>query len=229
MSDPLRIALVGEGPTEKVVVEAALSSILAGRRFILKQLQPEESLPFGVVGTGWVGVYRWCRQAVDRSGGSLRHDILYEAYDLLLMQLDGDVADECYANGSLEEAIQDIPCSQPCPPPSASTNPLRTVLLRWAGEQALPPRTVFCTPSKSTDAWVVAALFPEDVAVRRGIECWADAANRLRQQPLEHRMTKRVEDYQGRSTDLREAWPRLVLTLDEARRFDAEFRAALPP
>jgi hypothetical protein len=226
MSEVLRIALVGEGPTEKVVVEAALSSILSGRRFILKQLQPEESLPFGAMGTGWVGVYRWCRQAVDRAGTSLRDDILYQAYDLLLVQLDGDVADECYANGSIEEVVQDIPCSQFCPPPSASTNPLRTVLLRWAGEQELPPRTVLCTPSKSTDAWVVAALFPDDLAVKRGIECWADAESRLRQQALAYRMSKRVEDYQARAVDLRNAWPRLALTLDEARRFDADLRAA---
>lgn len=59
MSEPLRVALVGEGPTERVVIEAALASILRERPFILKQLQPEESLPFGAIGTGWVGVYRW--------------------------------------------------------------------------------------------------------------------------------------------------------------------------
>jgi hypothetical protein len=227
MSEPLRVALVGEGPTERVVIEAALASILCDRSFILKQLQPEESLPFGAIGTGWVGVYRWCRQAVARSGTSLRDDVLYDAYDLLLLHLDADVADECYANGNIIESIQDLPCSGRCPPPSASTNPLRAVLLRWAGEEAAPPRTVLCTPSKNTDAWVLAALFPEDLAVRRGIECWAKPEDRLSQQPVEHRTRKRVDDYQKRATRLRDAWPRLVLTLDEARRFEADFRAAL--
>jgi hypothetical protein len=228
MSEPLRVALVGEGPTERVVIESALASILRDRPFILQQLQPEESLPFGPIGTGWVGVYRWCRQAVARSGTSLRHDILYQAYDLLLLQLDGDVTDECYANGSITESIQDLPCFGPCPPPAASTNPLRAVLLRWVGEREVPPRTVLCTPSKSTEAWVVAALFPQDLAVKRGIECWAKPEGRLSQQPVEHRIRKRVDDYRTRAAALREEWPRLARTLDEAGRFDADFRAALP-
>jgi len=210
MSEPLRVALVAEGPTERVVIEAALASILRERPFILKQLQPEESLPFGAIGTGWVGVYRWCRQAVARSGTSLRQDILYRAYDLLLLHLDGDVADECYADGSIVEAVQDLPCSAACPPPAASTNPLRAVLLRWVGEPEVPPRTVLCTPSKSTEAWVVAALFPEDLAVERGIECWPKPDLRLSQQPLERRIRKRVDDYQTRAADLRDAWPRLA-------------------
>ena len=43
MSD-LRIALVAEGPTDFVIIEAALKAILPGA-FILTQLQPEASLP----------------------------------------------------------------------------------------------------------------------------------------------------------------------------------------
>jgi hypothetical protein len=195
MSEPLRIALVAEGPTEKVIIEAALSSILGARDFILRQLQPEESLPFGPIGTGWVGVYRWCRQAVLRSGGSLREDILYQSYDMLLLQVDADVAAKRYSDGNIQEADLDLPCDQPCPPPSASTDRLRRVVLRWAGESDVPSRTVLCTPSKSTEAWVVAALFPNDLAMSRGIECWDDPESRLRQQPFGIRIQKRVEDY----------------------------------
>jgi hypothetical protein len=227
MSEPLRVALVGEGPTEKVVIEAALTSIMGSRSFILRQLQPEESLPFGPIGTGWVGVYRWCRQAAARSGGSLRRDLLYQAYDVLLLQVDADVAGNRYADGGIVEAVQDLPCEQPCPPPAATTDLLRRVVLRWAGETAVPPRTVLCTPSKSTEAWVIAALYPEDPAMRRNIECCPDPAARLGQQPVERRIQKRVEDYEERAEVLRNAWPRLAQTLDEARRFDADFRGAL--
>jgi hypothetical protein len=227
MSEPLRIALVAEGPTEKILIEAVLSSILADRSFVLRQLQPEESLPFGTIGTGWVGVYRWCRQVVMRTGSSLRQDVLYKTYDILVLQLDADVAEKRYADGSIQDAVQDLPCNEPCPPPRASTDPLRRVLLRWAGEHELPPNTVLCTPSKSTEAWVVAALFPGDDAVRRGIECLPDAEARLRQQPLASRIHKRLSDYQARATELSDAWPRLVETLDEAKRFDTQFRAVL--
>lgn len=58
MSDPLRIALVAEGPTDAVVIEAALRSMLGGRSFVLKQVFPEDSSAFGPMGTGWVGVYQ---------------------------------------------------------------------------------------------------------------------------------------------------------------------------
>ena len=229
MSERLRVAFVGEGPTDKVVVESALSSMLGERRFILKQLQPEESLPFGPIGTGWVGVYRWCRQAVARSGGALRNDVLYLSYDVLMLHLDADVADRSYADGAIEATVQDLPCVQPCHPPSASTNPFRHVLLRWVGESEVPLRTVLCTPSKSTEAWVVAALFPHDMAVNRGIECWPNPENRLAQQPHDQRIRKSQQDYQSRSDDLKAAWPWLARTLDEARRFQEELLAALPP
>src|ERR1041385_4049001 len=210
MSELLRVAFVEEGPTDKVVVECALSNILGERSFVLKRLQPEESLPFGPLGTGWVGVYRWCRQAIARSGGALRNDVLYLSYDVLLLHLDADVADRRYADGSIEEPVQDLPCVQPCPPPAASTNPLRIVLLRWLGECNVPPRTVLCTPSKSTEAWVVAALFPHDLAATHGIECWPNPENRLAQQPRDMRIRKSQHDYQSRSEDLKAAWPRLA-------------------
>lgn len=41
MSDPVRIALVSEGPTDLVVVGAAIDSMLDGRAFELRQLHPE--------------------------------------------------------------------------------------------------------------------------------------------------------------------------------------------
>ena len=68
MSEPLRIALVAEGLTDGVVIEAALQAILCGRPFILKQIFPEGSDTFGEMGAGWVGVYRWCRQSARRGG-----------------------------------------------------------------------------------------------------------------------------------------------------------------
>ncbi len=46
MSDPLRIGLVAEGITDKLIIQAAIESLLGERRFILRLLQPEESMPF---------------------------------------------------------------------------------------------------------------------------------------------------------------------------------------
>ncbi len=45
MSDPLHIALIVEGTTEREVIEAALKIILAPRRFVLQQLVTREERP----------------------------------------------------------------------------------------------------------------------------------------------------------------------------------------
>lgn len=129
MSEPLRLALVAEGPTDRVVIEAAISRILDARPFILNQLQPEQSLAFGPLGGGWGGVYRWCRQAVDRSGGSVRSDPLFDFHDLLVLHLDADVADKSYPEANIHDNYEDLPCAEPCPPSQATTDRLRRVLL----------------------------------------------------------------------------------------------------
>ena len=232
MSDPLRIALVAEGPTDRIVIDAALRSVLGDRPFVLKQLQPEGSLAFGPLGGGWTGVYRWCKQAAGRGGGRLAGDaLLFENYDLLLLHVDADVAGKSYADDSITPECGDeaLPCEQPCPPAAATTNELREVLLSWCGEAATPPRTVICMPSKSTEAWVVAALFPTDRAMGREIECYPDPASRLAQQPVRQRIRKTQRDYQAAAGRLEQAWAHLAGEggLGEARRFQAELMAAL--
>jgi hypothetical protein len=228
MSELMHVALVTEGPTDRIVIEAAISNLLGDRGYLLRQLHPEESLAFGPLGTGWGGVYHWCRQAVRRSGGALRHDPLFVMYDLLILQLDADVADSRYSEANIVDPLEDLPCAQPCPPPAATTDPLRKVLLRWAGETVIPPRTVLCTPSKSAEAWVLQALFPKDKAVVSGtLECWPNPEARLGQQPVSQRIRKSTRDYRARAKDLREAWPLIERTLSEAKRFSDDFRASI--
>ena len=117
MSNALRIALVAEGWTDKIVVEAAISELLGGPPFALKLLQPEDpaaSAPFSAPRPfGWAGVYRWCREVVDRAG-RLRDDVVFASYDVLIIHLDADVADSnrdyrldarfpCWASVTLSE------------------------------------------------------------------------------------------------------------------------------
>ena len=70
MFEPIRIAAAVEGPTDAIVIEAILAAIIPDREFELQTLQPEMSAAFEVqpnedTGTGWAGVYRWARQAVE--------------------------------------------------------------------------------------------------------------------------------------------------------------------
>lgn len=238
MSDTLRIALVAEGITDYEVLNAAIESMLNGRSFVLTLLQPEGSMAFtdggnaGPFGGGWKGVYRWCLQSTQRSGGKLSDDPLFLGQDLLLLHLDADVAGEDPANSNIApipELDGVLPCEQHCPPPAATTNPLRNVLLSWVGETQTPPKTVLCTPSKSTDAWVLAVFFPKDrEMVRQGWECHANPGSRLGQQPVRQRFAKNHSEYVKRKSKLQAGWPSVVARLTEARRFHDDFMAAIP-
>jgi hypothetical protein len=223
MSDPLRLALVAEGPTHRIVIDAAISRILRERPFIHIQLFPEGSLAFGPLGAGWGGVYKWCKRAVERDG-KLSNDPLFDSYDLLILHLDADVADKTYNSANIQDHSGDLPCAHPCPPPRATTDRLRRVLLRWVGEITPPDRIVLCTPSKATEAWVLAALFPNDPAVLGGnLECLQRPENRFGQQPIE----SRIYDYASHTNSLREAWPTVTEICTEAQRFSDDFRRAL--
>lgn len=96
MSD-LRIALVAEGPTDYVVIEAALKSVLA-KPFTMELLQPEATQ--GIMGTGWCGVLKWCQEAHQRHHGSIDTDPTLVGFDLIIIHLDVDVASKQYGDCS---------------------------------------------------------------------------------------------------------------------------------
>jgi len=232
MSDPLRIALIVEGPTDFVVITAALENLLDGKSFVATQLHPETSAAFGEIGTGWGGIYRWCRQTVEQSNGTLRANSLYEFYDMLILHLDADVAVENYANAGINDPVNDLPCAHACPPTSDTTNALRQVLLRWIGEIALPLNTVICTPSKCMETWILAGLYPHDAIARSdNLECVPCPITRLQAKPARSRMIRRgkkdVERYKERAPEMTTAWPTIRARCTEAERFSVEFLAQL--
>lgn len=236
MSDPWRIGLVAEGITDKLVIQAAIKSLLGERRFILRLLQPEESLPFEQTATmlsqgkGWGGVYLWCKEVRQRNGGRLDADILFSGYDILIIHLDADVAGKKYSDYEIEDSIGDLPFKEKCPPPSATTDRLRSVLLRWLGETAIPAKTVLCTPSKSCETWVIAALFPDDtVMIKKGWECHPKPESRLGTKVKAVRVTKSKAGYEAVQEKISAAWPRLRAELSEAGRFSNDFVSAIGP
>ena len=226
MSNPFRVAVVAEGPTDKIVIEAVVFRIFGDRPFILRHLQPEESQAFTPLGTGWGGVYRWCRQASERAGGPMRYDMLFQTYDLLILHLDAEVAAENYGNAGITDPTNDLPCACPCPPPEDTTNALRNVMLRWIGEAEVLPKTVFCTPAMMTETWVLCALYPDVAAAIPGIiECYANPHNRLQAQPKAGRLRKTASAYRGRSVEITNSWHRVRAVCSEAERFSTALAA----
>ena len=228
MSEPLRIAAAVEGPTDAIVLEAILKALLRDADFVFQTLQPEGSAAFGSTGVGWVGVYRWSRQSASEGGGSVSGCSALSNHDLLIVHVDADVAGRTYASGNIQDAPrQDLPCEAPCPPPCETTNALRAVVLNWLGEHECPPQVVLCTPSKSIEAWVLAAIWPEGNVVRQDDwECRPNPEGQFTALPMHLRFRKRPDDYRRKQGDIKQAWPQVSARLTEAVRFESEFLAA---
>jgi hypothetical protein len=101
-------------------------------------------------------------------------------------------------------------------------------MLSWVGETEVPPKTVLCTPSKNTEAWVMAVFFPLDSEMKKkGWECHPTPGTRLGQKPKKDRFSKSRGDYEQRKAQISSAWPTLTLKLSEASRFRDDFQVGL--
>jgi hypothetical protein len=105
MSD-LRIALVAEGPTDLIVIRAALEAILP-KPPIIQTPRPEN--PPDKLGNGWGYVLKWCWEFRKRKLAGFEEDPTPEGFDLLILHLDADVAGEKYSNTLQLADHPDIP------------------------------------------------------------------------------------------------------------------------
>ena len=234
MSDLLRIAVAAEGPTDSLVLEAILLALLPDVEFEFQTLQPEGSLafqpnPFVDTGAGWAGVYRWTRQAAVEGGGSITSCSVLSHHDLLIVHLDADVAHKTYQSAHISDSpFRDLPCDRPCPPANATTDALRAVLLGWLGEDTCPERVVLCTPSKSIETWVLAAIRPENPVVSRDDwECNPNPAGQLQALPKAIRFRKNVTDYSKQQDAITREWKAVSERLSEAARFEADILSSV--
>lgn len=231
MSD-LRIALVAEGPTDRVIIEAALTAILDARTFILTQLQPEKTRP--EMGGGWGGVLKWCHAAGQRHTGSLDDDPTLQDFDLLIIQLDGDVAGFAYANQGAEVVAlasdagwQPLPCAEDCPPPALTIAKLEVVLRSWLAQAMVGSSTALCIPAQSSGTWLAAAILSSDHTLLRDIECNTGVENGLAILPRAQRVKKRVRDYQAKAREITTEWDRVKAKCEQAVVFEHAVLAAI--
>jgi len=222
MSD-LRIALVAEGPTDSIVIEAALKAILS-KPFVLTLLQPEETRP--TIGRGWGGVLRWCFEFAKRGLPKIEDDPMLPGFDLFVIHVDADVAECAYADLSAEIAVAagergypPLPCVVPCPPPTNSVDQMRNCLQKWLSVVAPGPKTVFCVPSKSIDAWLASAVLDSGHALLPGIECNLNLAAQLEALPVRLRVKKTTLQYRTRSAKVTASWNSVRQRCSQAERF----------
>lgn len=209
--------------------------MLAPRDFVPILIQPDLPVEPGKPGGGWPGVYKWSRQAVEMADGVLADNIVFFTHDILIVQVDADVADKKYSDASIQNPVggDDLPCAEPCPPASATTNRLRDVVAVWLGGSPLPEKVVLCTPSKELEAWVVAALHPDDAKKHNNFECRKKPSNILKGKPKEERLVsgkkndKSIDKYKEYAPKIADKWPAIKKTCTEAQRFNDEFLAAV--
>lgn len=231
----LVIALVAEGKTDRVVIEAALNAIL-NRPFVLNLLQPETSEPFGAAGPhggGWGGVYRWCQQLV-----SMQQPITstLSRFDMVVLHIDADVAGLKYEDANITNGPGDLPCECPCPPPSDTVRALYGVMAGWLGLQslsALPPNWLLCIPSKCTESWVIAGAFSAKAkAILPGIECNLGLETWLSNRPVtEGKLIKgskkQYVQYLSLANKISANWATICGHCSQAAKFQADVMATI--
>lgn len=223
MSD-IRIALVAEGPTDSIIIEAALKAILQNP-FVITQLQPEETLP--AMGSGWCGVFKWCQQFSQRGTQSIETDWALNQYDLVIVHLDADVADKRYDDCGISmtrptSGLGQLPCAEPCPPADATVTALQQVLLSWLGIPATGQKSLFCIPSKSIEAWLAAACLHKGHQLLNHIECNGALETQLSVLPKTQRIKKGKVRYRDLADKVTHNWPQIKSICSQAQVFEQE-------
>ena len=232
MSD-IRIALVAEGPTDCVLIEASLRAVLSPRSFVLTQLQPEATSPF--FGGGWGGVLKWCAATAKRWQGLLEDDPLLANFDFLIIHLDTDVSHQSYANCGTDVVAMaatnkwpSLPCSQQCPPVRPTCLALQAVLKGWLRHVDLGRKTVVCLPAQSTGAWLAAAVLSAHDPLLNGAECNPKLENALSRLLKKQRIKKNLREYRANANAICQNWNQVKTLCSQADQFEKEVHAAWP-
>lgn len=228
----LRIALVAEGPTDYVIIEAALKAILPDP-FIMTQLQPEATIP--EMGNGWGGVLKWCHATSQRQAGPIDQDSTLIGYDLIIIHLDVDVAAMTYDNCGQDMSAfaqsygwRILPCTQACPPVVDTCRELQTTLDSWLSPAHFGQHSVSCLPAQSSGTWLAAAILPTGHNLLINAECDPRVEDGLARLSKAERVKKTRREYQLKASRLTENWHQVKIICSQAEVFENAVRAALP-
>lgn len=182
MSENIKIGLIAEGPTDYVIINAALSAIFKGKiNYILNILQPASPDPDMLggnldatsteTGGGWGGVYRWCRNVVEMTGDNADGLDSIIGLDYIIIHLDADVSNEKYSNANIQTPIKDdLPIALPCPPVQNITDALKEIIKNWLAPVDAS-NAIWCIPAFNTETWCYAAWATENARRTNNFEC----------------------------------------------------------
>lgn len=235
MSDPIRIALIAEGATDKIVIEAALEALLPqGTAIILRQLQPDTpegdvlggsaDATAGIHGGGWGGVCRWCRSVSGMDSGGIM-SVAQLAYDFVIIHLDVDVSYKTYKSANIFSPTGlPLPCAKPCPPASASADALKEVVKSWLAPVTTEANVLWCLPAYNTETWGYAAWRTADARGLSNLECQRDIP-----QKLKSHVEKTKRKYLLHQHDITTNWATVEELCPQAKAFSDAVRTVILP
>ena len=166
------IGIVSEGPTDYLVLKAAIDTITGESNRYLS-LQPERDM-IGRFGNGWKGVWRWCKET--ESVNVLMKEIQPQI-DAIVIQMGGDVVRKekeahclcdttsCENKGNVfplycDKHVSECPVIIPCESHESGIEAMMEhgeELLKSELDADDMSQIAITIPCDSTDAWVVAA------------------------------------------------------------------------
>ncbi len=210
----LRVGIVAEGPSDWIVLEEVMKTVHADIEF--ERLRPDMTLLSGSP-FGWRGVKAWCEEHGARLELLMR-GIPGRPLHLVVIHADCSMADKARVE-------------RPCPPAADTASALgRVIEAEWLGRDPRPEFVVVATPSKSSDAWVVATLNPP-FANLSSIECDKAVEEELVRRRLlrkkDGQVKKQARVYAPIAAGIGPAIDSLCLHCPQAEVFRSNFRAAV--
>lgn len=240
-----RIGIVGEGPTDYLVLRCMIDKITGEENDYLR-IQPEPNA-LGQYGNGWKGVWNWCV-----STGPYFDKIIQgivPKIDMIVIQMDGDVARKereihcqcestiCDYKGNVFPLACELlkenlcPISLPCPDHEDSPNGYRRHIndsvLSWLGVCADRKDIIITVPCDSTDAWIVAAFDAID-DIENIKNPWESVISKKKEyhgvRIPGHKKNNRV--YQQLLPVLEDKWKQVIDLCDSAKIFEKSIQEA---
>lgn len=212
-----RVGFAVEGETDLIVLQAVLAKMIPDD-FSPRYLQPAG---YGCdrdpsKGAGWPGVMRWCIE-ISKNHNSLRD------LDLVIVQIDADVAEMKYSDASIRWQANDLPCVKPCPPAQDTVTALEQVVSGWLGG-VLPPKLILCIPSRQIDSWLVPLLYSDKST---NLECSKEVFSWLsahKKKLCRQNGKKITESYRKIASELGEKWDTVKAACSQAAIFEQRVR-----
>lgn len=215
MTRSLRIGVVAEGPSDRVLI-SRLVERLFGADVEVRAIWPQEPLTPGRP-YGWRGVRSWCEEF----GPQL---------DVFMNGVEGDELDLMFVHVDCSMA-QHVGARRPCPPARATADALRAEIRgAWLGLESLPETLVLVSPCQSAETWIRAALDTDPVSElecrdAEEIDRWFHRNRYLRIR--DGQLKKPLRRYRPLVEKTSARWTEVKALCSEARRFEDEVELAL--